>query len=502
MLNIQLYNLMDTRIKLSLLSLIVCAWGVQAQEALSLDACRALAIENNKVLKISSEKEQKAHYERKAALAQYLPDFSLTGGYIHRQKNFSLLDADRFLPIGTLMPDGSFGFRPDQINNQWADINGQKIPLDAGGQPFNPHDNPEKILWKDYTTIPRSEFEMDSRNMWTGVFSVAQPIYMGGKIVAYNQIAKYAEQLARSQKDTELQQVILQTDEAYWQTISLVHKKRLTSSYVELLRRMDADVQLLIQEGLATKADGLSIKVKLNEAEIAETKVENGLRMTRMLLAQICGLPLETELALVDEQVQDFDIQENSIVAVDVEQAYLDRPELKSLNLATKIYEKKETIVRSEMLPTVALSANYTVTNPNMFNGFQKEFAGMWNVGVVVKVPLFHWGEKANHLNAAKAETRIKRLETEDAKEKVALQINQSIFQLNEAERKMIMAQRNKESAAENLQYANWGFEEGVIPVLQVMEAQSAWLKANSEWIDAQIESKLAHAYLKKATGK
>lgn len=487
------------KIKIIIIGLISCCFTAQSQ-SLSLDSCRSLAIENNKALKIASEKEKKAYYERKAAFTQYLPDFSLTGSYLRNQKNISLLDADRFLPIGTVMPDGSFGFRADQVNNQWTSVNGQPVPLDAGGMPFDPHANPEKIQWKDYTTIPKSEFEMDIKNVWAGVFSVIQPVYMGGKIVAYNKITEYAKELAASQKDTELQQVILQTDEAYWQTVSLANKKKLTSSYVELLRRMDADVQALIEEGLATKADGLSVKVKLNEAEMAETKVDNGLRLTRMLLAQICGLPLDTVFVLADEQTDELAL-EGATQVVDIEQAYLQRPELKSLSLATKIYEKKEAVVRSEMLPTVALTANYAVTNPNSFNGFENKFGGMWTVGVMVKVPLFHWGERFHNLNAAKAETRIKRLEMAEAREKIELQINQSVFRLNEAEKKVMTAKKNKESAAENLQYANLGFEEGVIPALQVMEAQSAWLKANSELIDAQIESKLAKVYLKKATG-
>lgn len=48
---------------------------------------------------------------------------------------------------------------------------------------------------------------------------------MGGKIVAYNKITKYAEQLAQSQHATGMQDVILSTDQAYWQVISLVNKR-------------------------------------------------------------------------------------------------------------------------------------------------------------------------------------------------------------------------------------------------------------------------------------
>lgn len=485
---------------ISILTVFFVCLTLSGQNTLTLQEFRNLAIENNKQLQIGKENIRKSQLEKKVALTQYLPDISFTGTYFHNQKNFSLLNEDKFLPIGTKMSDGSFGFTPDQINNQWTSINGSQVPLDANGQPFNPSENPEKILWKQYTTIPKSEFEMDVKNVWAGNLSIIQPIFMGGKITAYNQIAEYAEQLAQSMQNSGLQDVIVKTDETYWQVISLNNKKKMADAYVELLKKMDNDIREMITEGFATKADGLSVKVKLNEGEMLQTKVENGLRLSKMLLCQLCGLPIEEDIKLADELTDNFSVNSTSILP-DLNNAFMNRPELKSLTLATKIYEKKERIVRSEMLPKIALSGNYIVTNPNMFNGFRDEFAGMWNIGVIVNVPIFHWGERFHKLNAAKSETRIKKLEFEEAKEKIELQVNQSTFKMNEAQKKLIAAAKNMESAEENLRYATLGFEEGVIPVSNVMEAHTAWLQAKSEFIDSQIEYKLSIVYLNKATG-
>ena len=133
---------------------------------------------------------------------------------------------------------------------------------------------------------------LDVQNIWVGNVSLVQPVFMGGKIVNYNQITKFAKQLAESMNNLQLQDLIYKTDETYWQVISLVNKKKLADAYVDLLRKMDSDVTAMIYEGVATEADGLSVKVKLNEAEMAQTKVENGLALTRMLLAQICGFCL------------------------------------------------------------------------------------------------------------------------------------------------------------------------------------------------------------------
>ena len=58
---------------------------------LSLDSCRALAIANNKELRIAGNKRQAAFYERKAAATKYLPRINATGSYMHSSRDISLL---------------------------------------------------------------------------------------------------------------------------------------------------------------------------------------------------------------------------------------------------------------------------------------------------------------------------------------------------------------------------------------------------------------------------
>lgn len=458
---------MKMRRTIFLWMLAMLAFHAAGQRALTLEECRQLAIQNNKELRISAEKIRMADNEKKAAFTQYFPKLSASGAYLWNQKDLNLLD------MGAL-------------TSSLASSLGGLAELPAIQQLMGGVNDLQHI---------------DVQNIWVGNVSLVQPVFMGGKIITYNQIQKYAKQLAASLNDTQLQEVIYQTDKSYWQVISLVNKKKLADAYVDLLRKMDADMTALIQEGLATEAEGLSVKVKLNEAEMAQTKVENGLALSRMLLAHICGLPLEDDIALADEPLDDFPEASGQTLA-DLNEAFMNRSELRSLDLAKKIYQGKERIVLADLLPNVALSANYFVTNPNVFNGFKNDFAGMFNVGVMVRVPLSAWWEGTYKRNAARAETRIKELEWMDAREKIELQVNQSVYQVNEAGKRLIASSRNMENAEENLRRANLGFEEGVIPALNLMEAQTAWLSARSELIDAQIEVKLTKVYLDKALGR
>lgn len=454
--------------KVILFFMLLCAINPQAQErVLSLSECRDLAVRNNKELSISKEKINLASHEKKAAFTKYFPQVSANGAYMWNQKDLNLLD------MGALS---------------------SSLSSSLGGLAQLP------ALQNAFATINDIQ-HLDIQNVWIGNVSLVQPVFMGGKIVNYNQIASYAKELAESMNDLQLQELIYKTDETYWQVISLVNKKKLADSYVSLLSKMNEDISAMIAEGIATEADGLSVKVKLNEAEMAQTKVNNGLALTRMLLAQICGLPLEEEIRLADENLNDFPVSDQT-VAADLNEAFMNRGELKSLDLAKKIYSRKERIILSDMLPNVAFAANYFVTNPNVFNGFKNDFAGMFNIGVIVKVPISAWWEGSHKRNAARAETRIKALEWEDAREKIELQVNQSVYKANEARKKLEATYRNMDSAEENLRHANFGFEEGVIPALNLMEAQTAWVSARSSLIDAQIEVRLTEVYLMKSLGK
>ena len=297
-----------------------------------------------------------------------------------------------------------------------------------------------------------------------------------------------------------MQEVIMSTDQAYWQVISLVNKKKLAEGYLKLLQQLDSDVEKMIAEGVATKADGLSVRVKVNEAEMTLTKVEDGLSLARMLLCQLCGLDLSSPVTLTDENMDDIPLLAPE-THFDMSTAYANRPEIRSLELATQIYRQKVNVTRSEHLPSIALMGNYMVTNPSVFNSFENKFKGMWNVGVMVQIPIWHWGEGIYKTRSAKAEARIAQYQLEDAREKIELQVNQAAFKVNEAGKKLVMASKNMEKAEENLRYATLGFKEGVIATSNVLEAQTAWLSAQSEKIDAQIDVKLTEIYLKKSLG-
>lgn len=448
----------------------------------SLDSLRARAVSNNKSLLMAGQKKVAASYTRKSAATNYLPKVSATGAYMYTSRELSLLSDEQkhtLSNIGT----GLSAMVPN-LAPMSSTINsvGQGV-VDA--------------------------LHTDTRNAGIVAVTLTQPIYMGGKIRAYNKITQYAEEAAGTLYDKELQDIIVDVDEAYWNLVALYSKKKLAEGYKALVDKLEGDVEKLVKEGMATKADLLSVKVKVNEAGVTLIQVNNGIELSRMNLCRICGLdmnePVEVEDAIDEKnqnanimgQVDMFSSKSDNLV----QQAESNRKELQALGLQNRIYDEKIKLARAEYLPKVALMGGYLASNPSVFNSFERKMKGMWNVGITLNVPILTWGDRSYKVKSAKAEALMHRYETEEVKEKIELQVNQCRQKLQESMERYQTTLRIVDEAEENLRYANLGMKEGVITLSNVMEAQTAWLKAKSEWVNAQVDVRLANLYLRKAVG-
>ena len=469
------------------------AQTVGAQRLLNLDSCRAMALRNNKQMSISRVKQEIAANVRKSARTKYLPHISALGGYEYTSKEVSILNDDQKealnfmgsnLKNGIVSSVGPYAqILPAALQQRLGtDLTNLASFLDLSGQ---------NIM---------NAFRTDTRNLWAGAILLTQPVFMGGAIVAMNKLADAGEELAANSAEAKRQATLYHIDQAYWQVVSLRHKQKLAQGYLDLVKKLDGDVQKMIKEGVATRSDGLSVSVKVNEAEMAMLKVSDGLTLSKMLLCQLCGIPVDEQIVLAEEETDNLETVEVTPQA-DFQQAVENRPELKMLQNMVDMGKQTTNILKAGNLPQVLLTGGYMVSNPNVFNGFEKKFAGVWNVGVLVRVPIWNWGDVAYKVRAAKGATTIATLQKEEAREKIELQVNQSAFQVSEANKKLEMAKASIERANENLRTANLGFSEGVISSTTVMEAQTAWLQAQSQKIDAEIDVKLSQVNLQKALG-
>ena len=474
-----------------------------AQTYLSLDSCKAMALRNNKQLNISRLSKEVAKNVRKAARTKYLPKVDAMGGYLYTSKQISIISGRQRQALGSL--GTSLGSQAQaSVSDMLSALTQQGIltpdqaeqlggALSQTGQSLGQAGNK---LGQEVADA----FDTDTRHMWAGAVMVRQPIYMGGAIKAANKIADIGESMADDDLDLKRQATLYGVYQAYWTTVSLEQKRNLALSYKELVEKLSQDVKKMITQGVATKADGLRVDVRVNEADMQLTQVVNGLSLAKMLLCQLCGLPLNEDIQLTDSAESKGNA---SALTLDnsADSTYSDRPEIRLLEHSIAISEQTTNLIRAGNLPKVSLVGGYMTTNPSVYDGFRRRFSGVWNVGVIIQVPIWDWFDTTYKIRASKAATNIAKMELSDAREKVELQVTQSQYKMREAQKRLAMASQNIKSAEENLRCANLGFREGVMGITEVMEAQTAWQLAQSQKIDAEVEVRLSELSGAKALG-
>ena len=429
-------------------------------QAVPLDSCRMWALRHNKSLQVADETVRQTSYMRRAARSAYLPAIDFFGAYFYNQKPTRLIDIDLLR---------------DKVTS-WG------VPAD----------------WVK-ALLPDDFMQLDTHQVAGGVLTLTQPVFMGGKIIALNDMANLGEQLALSQRRMAEQEVVAVVDDAYWLVVSLVYKQQLAQSYVALVEKLQHDMMLMIEQGIATRSEALAVDVAKNEADVMRLKVDNGLMLARMALAQLCGMPIDTVFELQDAGAHMY--ERNRLSSYMMSGVYERREEMHTLYILSRMAHVNQRLALSSMLPSVALLGIYSFGTPNLYNGFKTSLDGMFSVGVVLHIPIFHWGRDFYRYKASRSAVAIANIEIDMAKERIELQVNEARCRYNEMCSMYEMCVKNGEQAQLNLDNAQYAFDEGVFTYTQLMAAQTAWRQAQSELIDAHVATAMAYDNYVRAVG-
>lgn len=485
--------MMIKKITLPLL-LTLLALQVSAQETLSLDTCRARALRANRGLKQAEMKVTETDALEKMAFCQMLPRVSANGGYLWMEKSVNLLSEDQKNQLNHLGDNVS----ADITQTLHSELDG--IPLvgstiaDALGNALAGSDITASVNGIGQNLV--QGLETDTRNMGGGMVTLTQPVYLGGKLLAAHKTAKLVHSLAGVELTKKQQETVIAVDEAYWQVVSVEHKKALAEQYAALLDTLEHNVQLLMEAEMATQGDLAKVRVKRNEAQMSLTKATNGLMLSKMLLAERCGMPLDS-----DFEVETIPNSQNTLnTQINMEDVLARRSEMHMLRIADSMARQSVRMAASTLKPNVAVSGGYLMTNPNVFDGFKNEWGGSWIAGVVVNVPIVHpAGFYA--VRAAKAKRKEVAFQMEEAEEMISLQVKKLSCELELAYKHLAQAESDLVVAENNLELADESFKAGMCSSSDIMAAQTAWMKAESEIIDARIEIEMGKVYLKQALG-
>ena len=446
--------------KFTLILLLFCAITLHAQELLTLDQCRQLALDNNKRMVAASKQTQAAHYTVKSYKGNFFPNFIASGTGLYSTA------------------DGTFNIPGGNLPTFLPDANGQPTP--NGG----------------FAYFPGIDLNYKVRTVWMGGIQVEQPIFMGGKILAAYRMATLGKQMAQLNENLTATEVILETDQAYALMVKAQEMNKVAESYHAVLQELMKNVQSAYKHGLKSKNDVLKVQVKLNESELSIRKAENALRLANMNLCHLIGKPLTETLQISDDFPvieQAFETQINDITA---------RPEYSLLNKQVDMAKQQVKLSRSELLPQVGIRGSYDYIHGLKVNEQTLFDKGNFSVMLNVTIPLFHFGERINKVRASKAQLEQVRMEQADLNEKMLLELTQAANNLDEAKLQTALADRSLEQADENRRISKGEYEAGLEPLSDHLEAQALWQQAYETKVDAHFQLYLSYVKYLKAAGK
>lgn len=355
--------------------------------------------------------------------------------------------------------------------------------------------------------IEMTGMELAMRGAYMAGLTLTQPIYTGGKISAGRQMARLGRQIADQQLRMTRMDVLVDADNAYWSYIAVRRKVRMLESYSTQMDTIYKQTSSAVAAGMAIENDLLRIEAKRTEIEYQLQRARNGADLCRMALCNVIGAPLDTAIEPTDTT---FNIESPTAMSLDIAR----RPEVGLLEKHIDVNMQRIRDARSEMLPTVGLSAGYSYYGNIKLKGFAdmgngttvpytQEFRdGIGIAMLAVKIPIFHWGESRKKMHKARYELDNSQLELQRNMRLMSIEAQQAVQNVEDGYRMIHTAESGLRQAEENLRVMRNRYAAAMSPLTDLLDAQSQWQQAQSNLIEAQTQYMIYRTDYLRATGQ
>lgn len=453
-----------------------CPLRLSAQSALTLDECVKMALQSNKDIEASRHLQRKYEYERKALKANFFPIIDANAIDF-----YSTLNLERTFDIST--PVGQTLGELLSTRLSWLFSSTWRQRLAAG-------------LTSELSQLnPTVNFKMG--NVFLGGVNLTQPLYMGGKITAGYKMGTLGMQMASLGQELVREQTIVSVHEAFLLLTKAKELRIVAVKYDSLLLKLTHDVTSAREHGMVSNNEVMKVRVKKSEAELNVTQATNGIRLARMNLCHVVGLPSDAPIDIIPGDGDGDDFAADPLATID------GRVETQLLELKTQLAEQQVKLERSALLPQLGMTAGANVLD-GMKLADEKLLSRnlFFNVGVALKIPIFHGGQSQSKVQAAKEELARQRLEQQSLSEKMNLELQQQANEVEEAGLELAMRRRNLEQCAENLRMSRKAYSVGYERLSELLTAQLLWQQAYAELVEAKYQQSIKIVKWQKAAGR
>lgn len=414
--------------------LLVPALSVEAQRSLTLEECSQLALENNARMKNARLDVKGAEEVRKEAFTKYFPSISATGG----------------------------AFTSDNGMAELALVPG--------------------LL----------EMTMAKNGVMGGVTAV-QPVFAGGQILNNNKLAALAVEVSRYQMKQSENEVLLTVEQYYWLHVSLQEKRKTVSLLETLIDNLYKDVEASVRAGVANRNELLQVQLKKNSIASDRLKVDNNLRLSKMLLSQYIGMPEDdfTVQATLQEPLpspETYRIDLMSALPTTVAYKLLD----KNVEASRLQYKLKV----GQNLPSVGIGAGY------MYHNILDTDHSFGMIFATVSVPLTDWWGGSHAIRKQKLQLKAAEYTRQDTNEKLLLQMQKLWNELEEAYEQAKISEESVKTAEENVRLSTDYYQAGTETLSDLLNAQSLLQQSRDQYTDDYTNYLIKRTEYLQATGR
>ena len=413
------------------------AW---AQHTYTLEQLLDSARSHNIALRNGQRDIEAAQEQRKEAFTKFFPTVSATGAWFNANKSMAQTELD-------LTP---------YITPELGATLAQLLPAET----LVALSSPMSISMMKHGTIAS--------------ITAIQPVFAGGQIINGNKLAKIGEEVSRLRQQLSEDEVETTAEQYFWQLVTLEEKQRTIATVEEMLADIHKDVNLAVEAGLTLRNDLLKVELRQNEVESQKVKIQNGMALVKMLLAQYCGLrDTSFTLRYTTEAISPLTIKR------DHQQALLNTPEYQLLDKQVEATSLQKKMAVGENLPSVAVGAGYNYHN---LLGSDQTF-GM--IFATVSVPLSNWWGGSHAIKRKKIAQQQAIDQRDDNAELLTIRMQKAWNDVEEAYQQLHIAERSIRQAEENLRLSRNCYQAGTTTMSDLLEAQMLYQQSLDKHTDA-----------------
>lgn len=340
--------------------------------------------------------------------------------------------------------------------------------------------------------FPGTDLKHDNYAVEAGL---VQNVYSGSAVRRQYNAAKLQHAIAQLGVEYTVDNLIYAADVNYWTVVANRDLYRLSQQFVDIVGELYGIVNKRFEEGAISKTDVLMVQNRLKESELQLNTSVMNYKTAVQALNIMMGAEATAEVALSDSIQQAVRTPEQ----LDLEKALEKRADYQAALINIRLAKLQTGLVKSKYLPQLAvgIKEKYGTTLINI--------DGEANFSTIayaqLNIPVFHWGERRQNVRVSLTQEETKELERSKLRDQVDRELNRSWTNVTEIAKKLVIVYSSLDIAKNTLTLNTFSYNEGRLPILDVLSAQVSWLQAYTNVVSVNYQYKVALAEYFKALG-